>query len=146
MIVFHKAVEDADRFVIVFPGDRIELVVVAARAVDGEGLKTLIGGPNDVVQIIEPVVGVFEIAVQYTWPETDETRGCQAFKGGLIQLVAGNLLHDELVIGLVLVEGVDDIVAIAPCFRDVIVVLISRAVGVTGHIQPEPGPPFAVVR
>ena len=60
--------------------------------------------------------------------------------------VAGELLPDEPVVGLVFVERLNDVVAIAPGVPVDDVVVHAVAVGVAGHIQPVAPPAFAVAR
>ena len=62
------------------------------------------------------------------------------------QFVAGELLQHEAVVGLVGVEGVDDVVAITPGVGAVVVGLVAVAVGVADEVQPVARPAFAVVR
>ena len=64
----------------------------------------------------------------------------------LRQQVAGNLLAEKLVVGLVGVERVDDVIAIQPGFRDGIVGVVAGRVGIAGDVHPIPAPAFAVLR
>ena len=59
------------------------------------------------------------------------------------QQVAGDLLADEPVVRLVGVEGVDDVVAIAPGVRIGDVARRAGRFGVAGHVEPVPAPAFA---
>ena len=61
------------------------------------------------------------------------------------QQVAGDLLDDELVVGQVAVERVDDPVAIEPDAAR-LVLLEAVGVGVAGGVEPVPAPALAVVR
>src|SRR5262245_21849403 len=60
--------------------------------------------------------------------------------------VARDLLAEELVVGLVGIEGVDDPVAVSPGLGVDEVPLLARALGVPGDVQPVPAPPLAVLR
>ena len=64
----------------------------------------------------------------------------------VVQLVAGQLLLDEAVVRLVLVEGVDDVIAVAPGERLFAVALVAVGLGVADHVQPEARPALAVLR
>jgi uncharacterized integral membrane protein len=75
MIVFHKPVEYRDRFVVVLPRDGIEFVVVAARAVYRKSLKALVGGSDDVVQVVVPVVWILQVAVENARAQANEAGG-----------------------------------------------------------------------
>ena len=48
--------------------------------------------------------------------------------------IAGDLLADELIVGLVLVEGGDDVVAVAPGVRVSEVALHSVRLAVAGYV------------
>ena len=61
------------------------------------------------------------------------------------QQVAGDLLDDELVVGQVAVEGVDDPVAVEADLAR-LVLLVAVGVGVAGGVEPDPAPALAVVR
>src|SRR5262249_62198853 len=71
-------------------------------------------------------------------------------EGGLrvvgIQFVAGELLAEESVVGLVVVEGVDDVVAVTPGEGAWVVRLEAVALGEAGEVEPERGPALAVLR
>ena len=64
---------------------------------------------------------------------------------GIGQFVAGQLLGDKLVVRLVLVERLDHVIAIAPGVLQIVVVFVTRAIGVASHVQPHAGPALAVV-
>ena len=59
------------------------------------------------------------------------------------QQVAGDLLADELVVRLVVVERVDDVVAIAPGVRVGEVPRRAGRLAVAGDVEPVPAPAFA---
>ena len=60
------------------------------------------------------------------------------------QQVAGDLLDEELVVGHVVVEGVDDPIAIHP-HEPRLVLFEAVGVGVAGRVEPEAAPAFAEV-
>ena len=60
--------------------------------------------------------------------------------------VAGDLLAEKFVVGLVGVERVDDVIAIAPGGRHGIVGGLARRVRVTHEVEPVPSPALAVMR
>ena len=64
---------------------------------------------------------------------------------GVGQQVAGELLDDELVVGQVAVEGVDDPVAVEPDEAR-LVLLEAVGVGVARGVEPVAAPALAVVR
>ena len=60
--------------------------------------------------------------------------------------IAGELLDDEAVIWLVLVKGINDIIAITPGVRARLVHLKAMRFGEAHHVQPMARPPFAILR
>ena len=98
-----QAVEEGDHSVIVLLGEGIELVIVAAGTAHGQAQECLGGGPDHVIQLIEAVlVEVGRLVVpgaQPVEPHRDMSLG-----GGVLQLVPGQLLQNEPVVGLVLVQ------------------------------------------
>ena len=62
------------------------------------------------------------------------------------ELVTGDLFLHEAVIGLVGVESVDHVVAVAPGVRARLVGFEALALGIARQVEPVPRPPFAVAR
>ncbi|MCY2962520.1 MAG: hypothetical protein NT069_02520 [Planctomycetota bacterium] len=60
------------------------------------------------------------------------------------QNISRDLFPQEFVVRLVGVEGIDDVVAVAPREWHGIVCGLSRGVGVTHHVEPVPTPALAV--
>ena len=65
---------------------------------------------------------------------------------GRLQQVARDLFPDELIVRLVLVERVNDIVAVAECVDIGQVFVEPVAIGITRDVEPVASPFFAVVR
>ena len=63
-----------------------------------------------------------------------------------VQHVAGHLLPDEAAIGLVRVEGPDDVIAIGPGVIAAFVLVVAVRVAVVDHVEPVPAPALAVAR
>ena len=61
------------------------------------------------------------------------------------QLVAGNLPADELVVRHVLIEGLDQEIAVMIGVRPVVVLLVAVRLGKPGHVHPVPCPALAEV-
>ena len=131
--------------VVVLLQDRVELVVVAAGAVDGHAENAAADRGQHVVQIVVPALRVVLLA------EVDARAGAQEAGGDarlvrhVVQLVARDLLAQELVVRLVVVERVDDVVAVAPHVQADVVLLEPVGVGVARHVQPVAAPALAVV-
>ena len=61
-----------------------------------------------------------------------------------VEFVAGELFGEKLVVGLVVVEGGDDVVAVAPGVRAVGVLTVSVGLGVADEVEPVAAPALAV--
>ena len=89
-----------------------------------------------------------QFGVPHRVPRTggNEARGHDA--GRLVgkQHVAGQLFLDETAVGLVLVQRVDDIVAIGPGVGPGFVFVVAVRLAVVDHVQPMAGPTFAIAR
>ena len=140
--------EDAVQGIVVLDRDRVELVVMAARAGDGQAEEGL---GRRVDALIDGVMDVVEALA-----DGDEAEGGEA---GIVgrdvgDAVGGELLDDELVVRLVLVHRVDDVVAVGPGVGVAVVAeeavalvdLQAARVGVTRGVEPVTGPAFAVMR
>ena len=140
--------EDTVQGVVILDRDRIELVIVAARAGDGQaqeglgrGVDALIDGVMDVIEALS---------------DGDETEGGETriVRRDVRNAVGGELLDDELVIRLVFVHRVDDVIAVSPGVGVTVVAeeavslvdLQAARIGVAGGVEPVTGPAFAVVR
>ena len=135
--------EEGGEGVVILHRDGIELVVVAGRATGGE---TEPGGGDGVGAIHEVFHAVFLLnhsALVGGRIAFEEASGDGIFLI-LGEEVAGELADRKLVEGKVVVEGVDDPLAVGPDCAEV-VVLKSMGVGVAGGIEPEAGAVFAVM-
>ena len=61
------------------------------------------------------------------------------------QFVAGDLLDDEFIVGHIVVEGIDDPIAIKPNVAQ-LVFFETVGIGIARGIEPQTAPAFAVVR
>ena len=140
--------EDAVQRVVVLDRDRIELVIVTARAGDGQAEEGL---GRRVDALVDGVMDIVEALA-----DGDEAEGGEARIVGrdVRDAVRGELLDHELVVRLVLVHRVDDVIAVSPGVGVAVVAeeavtlvdLQATRVGVTGGVEPVTGPAFAVVR
>src|SRR5262249_13414828 len=60
--------------------------------------------------------------------------------------VAGDLLLNESPIGLILVEGADDVIAVRPGVGAGLVLVVAVGVAVVDHVEPVSAPPLAAGR
>ena len=63
-----------------------------------------------------------------------------------VQLIAGQLLDDETIVRFVIIEGADDIIAIAPGVRPFIIVGESVRIGISNHVEPMLAPLLTIAR
>ena len=153
-----QASEDRPEAVVFALRNGVELVVVATGAVDGDAHR---GGENlrdHVVEIVraggapEHVALGLDLTDEVPRAGGEEAGRREKFRvwslevGGLREHVSGDLFTEELVIGLVGVEGGDDVVAIAPGVGAELVALKAVGVRVVRNVQPMAGPALAVVR
>jgi hypothetical protein len=139
--------------VVVALRNRIELVVVAAGAVDGEALEGTHDRHHVVVAIEvlrhEMVDGVFADADHervVPGASSEEAEGRNRLRLVGKENVAGHLLGDESTVGLVVVEGADHPVAVRPGVGAGVVVIVAVGVGVVGGVEPVAGEMFPVPR
>ena len=142
--------EDASERVVVLGQDRVELVVVAASASDGQAQH----GLRDhfdllVVHVVEHARLVLlgdRFGAEREKAGSDDALAVHAIRIVRRQQVAGNLLAHEPVVGHVVVERVDDVVAVLPCVGVPVILVVAGGVGVAGDVQPVPAPALAVQR
>ena len=123
-------------------------MVVAAGAADRQGEKGAAHGVDLLVDDVDQHL-VDVLLGEHLGAEHEETRGgdlLEALRVGLRRhQVAGDLLPDEAVEGLVAVQGVDDVVAVAEGVGEGDVLVEAVRVGVAGDVEPVAAPAFAVV-
>ena len=117
---------------------------MAAGAVERQAQEHLAGGGDDIVQVF---IELLHRVHRFVLPEAQavEAGGDDVFGSGRFQLVARQLLQDEAVVGLVLAEGADDIVAVAPDQGLGAVPLVAVGLGVADQVEPVPGPALAIL-
>lgn len=89
-------------------------------------------------------LGHLAVADQIPGPGGDEPDRLMAVGRVGIEHVAGHLLRDELCVGLVVVEGTDDIITIGPGIGPGLVLVVAMRVAVVHDVEPVPGPALAV--
>jgi len=117
---------------------------VTSGTADGQAHESLPGGGQDIVQtVIKSLVCVDRLVIPDT--QTLKPGGDDRIYRDLVQLIPGKLLHDETVIGFVLIETADHIVPVPPGHGFGIVTLVAVGFGITHQIQPVASPFFPVV-
>jgi predicted RNA-binding protein with RPS1 domain len=131
--------------VVVLLRNRIELVIVAPRAADGQAQERQADDVGPLGQHLVAAPGHFLVSrVAPHRAQAVEAGRHLRFAIRRIELIAGQLLQDETVVRLVPVEGADDVVAVAPGPEQVVVVLEAFRLGEADHVEPVPGPALAV--
>ena len=118
--------------------DRVELVIVACRAVGGEPEPHPRRGGDPVVGVVREVFLFDGTALVGGHVAPVEPGGDLLLFAGPGQQVPGDLLHGEPVEGQVAIEGPDDPIAVGPHLAVVVEVQAVR-VGVAGGIEPIAG-------
>ena len=136
--------EERDQAVVVGLGDRIDLVVVAPGAAHREPQEGLARGADQVVELV--VLGL-QLVGRFVVPDPQPVvaGGGDRLVGDVLEFVARQLLADEAVVGLVVVQAVDDVVAVLPHVRLGVVTLERVRLAVPHDIEPMAGPLLAVV-
>jgi len=144
-----RVVEDPSQRVIIFVGDRVELVGVATGAGDGQAEESPGEHVDPIVERFGAGLG-FAVGVAAVGPvgRPDGEEPAAGPRLGLLRhQVAGHLLSDELVERQVPVETSDHPVAVVPRVgQGGVVEESTEPVAVAGHVQPVPAPAFAVMR
>ena len=131
----------------VLRGNRVELVVVAARARDGEAEERPprdIDLPSDAVRLVESDIDG-RVGRRPEEPPRRADGRCvrKPKRWPCLEQVACDLLRDEPRGCQVCVERLDHIVAVAPCARNVVVELVAEALRIAREIEPVPPPTLA---
>ena len=137
-------VEQPVEAVVIDLGDRVVLVRVALGAAYGEAHPHLHGGVHAILYSRHAELFVVGAAFIIRHRVAMEGGGDDLVLGGIGKQIAGELFGGELVERHVVVQGLDDPIAIKPDVAAQIL-LIAPGVCVTGEIQPEPRPVFAEV-
>ena len=120
-------------------------MVVATRALHPRAEEHVTGRVRDVVQDVFPLAADVAVVVLVDpVPEVAEGRERVGVAGE--ELVAGELLLYEAVVRLVLVVGLDDVIAEAPGGRAEVIDAEAIAIGVTDEVEPRTGHPLAIGR
>ena len=126
-------------------------MVVAAGAVDRHAAVAREHLREHVVEVVCTGLTLQHVALRLNVADEIPRPGGQEASGdhcvGIVgrQDVAGDLLAEKLVVGLVGVERLDHIVAIPPGIGAELITLEAVGVGVVGDVEPVAGPAFAVV-
>ena len=138
-------VQEGEEPVVLLLGDRVVLVRMALGALDGQAEDALADGVHAVEHGLHAELLGVDAPFLVDHRVAEEAGGDDLVLRGARQLVAGDLLDDEPVVGQVAVQGVDHPVAVEPDEAR-LVLLVAVGVGVAGGVEPVPSPALAVVR
>ena len=135
--------------VVILLGNGIKLVVVASAASHRQAQEGLGGGPDDFIDGVGSYLGclrrilVANIIIRAAYQE-----GCADGNTWVVgcELIPCQMLQNQLIQGLVCVEGVDDVVPKWPGIEDDFIALESTTFTKANHIQPVASPAFSVGR
>ena len=145
-----RAGEDAGQRIVILREDRIELVIVAARAGDRQAHEGL-GGCVDLL-VDDVIDGLHSILLrQRPGAQGEESGGDNSALVDPARLVrrqqiAGNLFDEKSIEGRVFVKRLHDVIAIAPGIRKNVVFVHAGRVGVARDIEPVAAPILAILR
>ena len=121
-------------------------MVVAAGALHGQAHDAAAHGGDHVVKIIHPELRIVLFAEAHFCVVAQEASGDQPVMRDIGKLVARQLFFQKLVVREILVEGLDDVIPIAPRIGAIEIMFVAVGVGIPRHVQPVPAPALAVLR
>ena len=138
-------VEEGEELVIFPVRDGIELVGVALGAAHGEAEPHGAGGVDAIDDGLDAELFAVRSTLLVDEGVAVEGGGDELGFGGVGKEVAGELLDGEAVEREVVVEGLDDPIAVGPHVAATID-RVAVGVGIAGLVEPVPPPALAVVR
>ena len=148
--VFHcpGAFEDSGQCVVIGGRDGVELVVVASSTANSQSEER----PADGVDLFVDDVHLHFARIvfgEHLGSDYQEAGGDDAFESclgrGIVgEQIAGELFADELVVGQVRVEGIDDVVSVSKRIGVAEVFVETIRVGIACDIEPVSGPALSI--
>ena len=132
-------VEEGEHAVILLLRQRIVLVVVALGALDGQAEDALADGVHAVEHRLHAELLRIDAAFLVDHRVAEKAGGHDLVLRRAGQQVAGDLVDDELIVGQVAIEGVDDPIAVEPD-EPRLVLFVAVGVGVARGVEPDAGP------
>ena len=120
-------------------------MVVATGALHAGAEEDVAGGVGQVVEDVLPLAAGVAVVV-FVNPVAEVAERGERLRVAREEFVAGNLFLDKAVVGLVLVIGLDDVIAVAPGGRSEVVDAEAVAVGIAHEVEPRAGHALAVGR
>ena len=143
-IDLHRS-EEGLKTVVIALGERLELMIVAARAAHGQAKKSQRGGIGNIVERV--VAALFLVGtVHHIRAEKIEAGGRERLGVAGPEFVAGDLLADKTVVRLIVIEGANNVVPVTPRMRAYGIVLKAIGLGEAGEVEPVPPPALTISR
>ena len=146
-----NAREDGLQAVVIVLRDRVELVVVAAGALDRQPLEGVEDGGDDVVAVevtadfaVDRVLADVAQRALVPRPGREKAQGRDEFWLVREEDICGDLFLHETGIGCIRVEGTDQVVAITPGVRPDAVLVVAVRLGEVDGVHPESRHPLTV--
>ena len=136
--------EEGGELVIILLRNRIEHMVVAAGAAQRQSQKRRAGRAHDFIDFV-PSGRLLVVGLVVPNAETVKTGGDDRLVRRIGQFVARKLFQHEAVVRLVVIQGGNHVIAIAPRFGLFRVALIAVGLRISRDVEPMPPPPFAVL-
>ncbi len=130
---------------VIFLQDRVELVVVAAGALDADAHEHI---ADDVCGFVEDEVPLSDgvAVIVFVRSKAEETGGGEGFRIVGIKFVTSELFAEEAVVGFVFLKGANDVIAVAECFGSEAVDAVAVALCESDEVEPMAGPFYAMTR
>ena len=145
-ILLDSAVEEGKHLIILAMGDGVILVRVTPGAAHRKPHKDQTCGISPVDDLLNPVFLRIDSSFRIGQRVAVKSGGHPLLNRSSGKQIPRQLLQDKLIIREVSIIGVDDPLPVTPGVGTRIVLLKSVAVGITGQIQPMPGPALSEVR
>ncbi len=107
--------------IVIFHLHRINLVIMTLRTLDSERTESIHSRGDHIITVqmprnlaIDLLLGDLGMPNEIPWPGGEKARGHDPINSVRIQSIARDLFFDELCVGLVFIEGADNIVALRP--------------------------------
>ena len=142
--LFQDVGKEGRHAVEVLSGEGVEFVIVTLGAGHGRSQPCGSGGAYALGLVLLNVFLILDTAFATDLVEAIVAGGDLLFNGGVGQKVAGDLLDGEGVVRLVLIKGLDDVVAVGGGVA-FLIAMVTHSVGVANGIEPGNGHAFPIV-
>ena len=143
LVIGQHGFEEGAKLKVVLLEEWIVLVIVAAGALKTESEEDVGGGIGDFGKNQVPLPASIAVVV-FVDPVSEEAGGDKCSRVIGEEFVASELFLEEAVVWLVLIERLDDVIAVSPGIGSIEVSAIAIGVGIADEIEPVSRPAFAI--